>query len=318
MLALMHKHAFALPSGVSNTSKGRTSILQVIPNRGNGMHTRVAAVIRLSLFLAFVSAHPVATMASPLEIGIIPTLSTRTILKTYQPLREYLEAKLQQPVALVTAPDYRSFIDRTQSHAYPLVITASHFARLAQHDAGYVPMVRIQRELQGVVVVRNDSPIRQIEDLRNRTIATPEDIAVVSMLGRQLMREHGLEPGKDITVQTMPSFNTAMLAVHNGDVAAALTAPTAINQMPDPVRTNLRIISRTRIVPHNIVLASPQVPRADIDKITRLLIEFKDDQQYGTPFFKRTGFRAFTRPTEQELRSLDPYVNELRKMRAPR
>ena len=80
-----------------------------------------------------------------IEIGILPTLSTRTILATYQPLREYVEEKLGQPVTLVTAADYRTFLDRTQRGEYRFVVTAPHYARLAQSEAGYVPMVRLTR-----------------------------------------------------------------------------------------------------------------------------------------------------------------------------
>lgn len=283
------------------------------------MHYRHASVFCLSLWLGLLASQPLAA-AEPetLEIGILPTLSTRTILATYQPLREYLQTRLKRPVILVTAPDYRAYIDRTQRREYRFLVTAPHFARLAQVDAGYVPMVRIQRELQGVVVARQDSPVQQIEDLRGRKLATPEDIAVVTMLGLRLLREHGLQPDKDVMLQTKPSFNSAMLAVQNNEVAAALTAPTAIKQMPEALRANLRIIAQTRIVPHNIVLAHPRVSRAEVEKMTRLLIEFKDDQKYGAPFFQNTGFHAFTRPTEQELRSIDPYVIELRRMLARR
>jgi phosphonate transport system substrate-binding protein len=248
-----------------------------------------------------------------IEIGIIPTLSTRTILTTYQPLREYLEAKLQQPVVLTTAPDYRTFIDRTQHGEYRYVITASHFARLAQLEAGYVPMVRVKRELRGILVVRTDNGIKTANDLRGKIVSTPESTAVVTMLGLQWLRAHGLKPGNNVSVRPSASFNTAVLAVQNGESDAAFTAQTALNQMSDETRATLRTIATTNAVPHVIVLASKRVPPKEVEHMTRLLLDFAEDKSKGVPFFEQTGFLGYVRPTAAELRDLDPYVAELKR-----
>jgi phosphonate transport system substrate-binding protein len=251
-----------------------------------------------------------------IEIGIIPTLSTRTILATYQPLREYLEARMHQPVVLMTAPDYRTFIDRTQHGEYRFVITAPHFARLAQLEAGYVPMVRVKRELRGILVVRTDSVIKTVNDLRGKSVSTPENIAVISMLGQQLLHSHGLEPGKTITVRPSPSFNSAVLAVQNRESDAAFTAQTALNQMSAETHSLLRTIASTDAVPHNIFLASKQVPPKEVERMTRLLLEFTEDKSRGIPFFEQTGFLGYVRPSAAELKVLDPYVTELKRQLA--
>jgi len=247
-----------------------------------------------------------------IEIGIIPTLSTRTILTTYQPLREHLEEQLKQPVVLVTAPDYRTFIDRTQRGEYRYVVTAPHFARLAQAEAGYVPMVRVKRELRGILVTRADSNIKTINDLRGKIVSTPENIAVVTMLGLQQLREHGLEPNRKVTMRAYASFNSAVLAVQNGESDAAFTAQTALNQMPEETRSALRTIATTNTVPHVIFLASKKVPPIEVERMTRLLLEFSENKPRGAPFFEQTGFLGYVRPTAAELKNLDPYVTELK------
>jgi len=248
-----------------------------------------------------------------IEIGIIPTLSTRTILTTYQPLREYLEEQLKQPVVLVTAPDYRSFLDRTQRGEYRYVITAPHFARLAQTEAGYEPIVRVKRELRGILVVRTESGIKSVNDLAGKTVSTPESTAIVTMLGLQLLRTHGLVPGKTVQVQPSTSFNSAVLAVQNGDSDAAFTAQTALNQMPEQTQSALRVIASTSAVPHNMFLARKDVPPQELERMRKLLLAFPDDKQRGIPFFEKTGFLSYVRTTAEELKDLDHYVTELKR-----
>jgi phosphonate transport system substrate-binding protein len=247
-----------------------------------------------------------------IEFGILPVLSTRTILTTYQPLREYLQEKTGQTVTLVTASDYRTFLDRTQRGEYRFVVTAPHFARLAQSEAGYTPMVRLTRELRALIVVRTDSGIKSLPDLRGKVISTSDDTAMLTLLGLQYLRSNGLVPGKDVTVRPYASVNTAVLAVESGDSTAAITAQTALNQMPKQTQSALRTIGTSNAVPHMIYLASKQVPPSEVERMTRILLDFPADKSRGQPFFERTGFQGYVRPTAAELDNLDPYVRELK------
>ena len=251
-----------------------------------------------------------------IEIGILPVVSTRTLLTTYQPLREYIEEKSGQPVSVVTAPDYRTFIERTQRGEYQFVITAPHLARFAQMDAGYIPIMRLTRELRAIVVVRVDSTIHTLSELRNKRVSTPDATAILTMLGIQLLRDTDLEPGKNVTLQAYPSVNSSALAVLSGDADAAVTAQTALNQMSDEVRAGLRTISTSKSIPHMIYLASSKVPPTEVERITKILLDFQADKTRSKQFFERTGFLGYVQPTAAELKNLDPYVTELKRQLA--
>lgn len=248
-----------------------------------------------------------------IEFGILPTLSARATLSTYQPLREHLEERLHRPVTLITAPDFATYVERTRRGVYSFLVTAPHFARLAQIESGYVPMVRIKRELRGLIVVREDSDIQTLAGLRGKIISTPERMAVVSMLGLELLRAQGLEPGRDVTVRPATSFTSAVLAVQNGESAAAITAPTALGQMPEDVRARLRVIASTASVPGTVYMAHPRVPPAEIERMTQLLLEFSADPTRGKAFFEHTGYEGLVRVAPEEMRALDPYVAELKR-----
>jgi len=266
-------------------------------------------------FLAIMSCWPLLVAAQHpdnIEFGVLPTLSARTILNTYQPLREYLEAQLKMPVLFVTAPDYRTFIERTQRGEYRYVITASHFARLAQKEAGYRPLVRVKRELQGLLVTDKSTGVGDIAGLRGKVITTPDSLAIISMLGAELLRNNGLVPGRDVSMRAQVSFNSAVIAMRNGESAAAVTAATALNQMPAEVRDSLITLATSKSVSHVVSMANGKVPAEEAATMQRLLSEF-GRQPAGKEFFQATGFIDFVRVSEEELRVLDVYVADLKK-----
>lgn len=248
-----------------------------------------------------------------LEIGIFPYLNTRALLTTYQPLQQYLQNRLQRPVLFITAPDFRTFVERTQQGEYRFVLTAPHFARLAQQEAGYLPMLRTKRDLHGVLLVNQGSPLQDVSELRGKTIATPDSIAIISMLGVQLLRANGLQPGKDVVLQPVPSHDAAVLSLQkeNG-AAAAIVAVSALQQMPQELKGSVRTLATSNEVPPIMYLARPKTPRREVAHMTRLLLEFAENTPEGKKFMSDTGHLGLRPPTASEMKSLDPYVSDLK------
>lgn len=248
-----------------------------------------------------------------LEIGIFPYLNTRTLLTTYQPLQQYLQNRLQRPVLFITAPNMRTFVERTQRGEYRFVLTAPHFARLAQQEAGYVPMLRTKRDLQGALIVDKDSPLQHVSELRGKTIATPDSIAIISMLGAQLLRASGLQPGENVVLRAMPSHDTALLSLQKGNgVAAAMVSVIALQQMPQELKSSVRTLATSNEVPPIMYLAHPKALRREVADMTRLLLEFAENTLEGRKFMIDTGHLGLRPPTAGEMKSLDPYVGDLK------
>ena len=271
---------------------------------------------RLFLWLAALLALlPVRLAAEPqaLEIAIFPYLSTRTLLTSYQPLQAYLEKKLQRPVLLVTAPDFRTFAERTQRGEYRYVVTAPHFARLAQKEAGYQPMLMAKANLVAIAVVEKNSPLRNVTELRGKTVAAPDPLALVSMLGAQMLRASGLVPGKDVTLRPALSHNSAVLSVLRGESGAAFTSTTALEQMPDEIKNGVRVLAATEGFPNIMYLANPKVPIVEVAQMTATLLEFAEKTPQGRKLYGETlGHLGLVAPSPKELQRLDPFVSELK------
>lgn len=247
-----------------------------------------------------------------LEIGIWPYVSTQTLIAEYHPVQVYLEKRLHRPVLLVTATDQKTFVERTQRKEYSFVFTAPHFARYAELDAGYVPLLRPKRNSFAVFVVHKDSALHDIADLRGKTVTMTGRITMIAMRALQALHDNGLEPGKNVAVRYAVSHNSAVLDVVRGESDAAVTGEIIFDQLPQNMKENLRIIARTGETSPMIYLASPEVPLEEAAGMKQMLLDFVGTPE-GQKFIRDMGYQGLRAPTGAEMKRLDPLVADLKK-----
>ena len=248
-----------------------------------------------------------------LEIGIWPYLSTQSLIAEYHPVQVYLEKRLHRPVLFVTATDQKTFVQRTQRGEYRFVFTAPHFARYAQLDAGYVPMLRPKRNSFAVFVVDKDSPLKNIGDLRGRIVTLTDRITMIAMLGLNALHDNGLEPGKNVTVHYAVSHNSAVLDVLRGESDAAVTGEIIFDQLPQSMKKDLKILKITGETSPMIYMAGPMVPADEVAQMKQIMLDFVDRTPEGKKFIQDLGYQGLRAPTEAEMRSMDSLVEDLKK-----
>ena len=244
-----------------------------------------------------------------LQIAVAPFLPAHLIVKNYQPMREFLEKKLKQPVSFITAPDYETFYARTQHHDYAVVITVAHAAYLAQAEAGYVPMLRPVNLTQPVLIVSTKCNIKHPLDLKGKVLAMPDPLAIISMQGIEMLREAGLNPDSDISVKHLPNHSAAVNYVIAGDVAAAIVSDRALMQMPKTAQEKVHIIhqSRNGAAPGVFYLANPALPAERVVLLSQTIQQFVKDTPQGREFITKLGYGSLVPATEQDLEHLARY-----------
>jgi len=248
---------------------------------------------------------------TPFRVGILPSNGTLAVLQLYKPLHIYLEERLKTPVELYTATDYAAFVRQVQGKEFDLVITAPHFAALAEEQSGYRGIVRFARKLQLFVVVGKDKPVEVASQLRGAIIAVPDRLAFVTLNGIDWLAAGGLKEGRDYQLKPYGSHTSALFAVAKGEVTAAFTSD--CGRLDPEVLSRLRQFAIGKPMPNLVVLAGPGLHAADFAALQRHLAAFPESRE-GKDFFAGSGYMGFIPLTPADQRALRPYVRKVTRM----
>lgn len=269
-----------------------------------------------ALFVIFALAPwggSLAAEAKPLLFGLLPNLSTRALMATYQPMHDFLEKELGRPVEVVTAANFNAFIQRVLVKDYDLLVAAPHLARLAQTEANYQLLARYDRPLQAFVVVDKDSTIRGLKDLAGKRLASPDKTAIVSMLVQDMLAQAGMRPGVDYQVFDAKSHNNAALSVVNAQADAGVIGSIPFARLDDEVRGRLRIVAKSKYVPGQYFAASDRLSSQERKRIERALIKFVQTAE-GKVFLEQFAMHDIVKIKSADLKEMDSYARRARQL----
>ena len=248
--------------------------------------------------------------SKPLRFGLAPYLSPSALVKAHQPLLEYLERSLQRPIIVLTAPDFKSFLERAGQGRYDFYFTAPHFAALAESRYRHRRLCRWSGELYGLVLVAKDSTYQRIEDLRGKIVAEPGELAGIALLGDLLLVDHGLQPGKDVTIRNT-THNNALLSATEGYVDATITAIMVYQSLDDKSKNQYRTIAQTQHMPAPMFMAGSTLPEAEYQAAKSALLAFSADVPASSAYFKLTGIQDLVPITDNDMERLAPLLSAL-------
>lgn len=249
----------------------------------------------------------------PLVFGVFPHLSAKQIVEIYRPLADALEKRLQRRVVLYTARDFKTFVERTRQGEYDIVLTAPHLAWLARQDAGYRPLLKYADPVRGLLVVKRDAPLNAPEQLRGRTVATADALAVTVLALQAQLAAHGLRRTLDYQTIDAGTHSNAVMQVVNGRADAAMLGVHPFNLLPAELRQQLRVLAETPPLSSVMLLAHPRLSDAEAQAVRGGLLGFAAAPE-GRAFMQRGGFGGFVEVDGSELRDFRPYALQAQEM----
>lgn len=276
------------------------------------MHARLRFGWLLICSLLLAGPASASERAPALNFGLMPYLSTRALLATYQPLAQALEQRLKQPVQLVSAPDFDTFIRRVIDGDYDLVLLAPHYARLAAVDHDYVPLLVHKTPIRGIFVTARQQPLNSPGDLRDQSIAIVDRSALLAIVGAASLADDGLREGRDYRFVETVSHSSALQNAISGKARAALVSWSTLALAASETQQAAVIWRELAGIPGQYYIAHNRLTRERREAIRRALLDFADSPE-GRSFFEKTQHGGFREPSREDSALLDRLLPETRR-----
>lgn len=207
----------------------------------------------------------------PIRFGLSRYLPHTKVEERHSPMARYLERRLERPVELVIVESYDDVAARVAAGDVQLAALSPYtYVRARRQSAGiYLLATPVMRgdvtSYHGYILVRADSPVTAVDDLRGRDFCYVSRTSTSGYLyPRAKLRAAGLDPDTDLGSITYAGDHVASLrALLAGDCeAAAAFANAFLEQAPEHgmSRESFRILATTAPIPLDAYVAAANVP----------------------------------------------------------
>lgn len=153
-----------------------------------------AALALVVMSAASVEAEPLKPFSTSVSFGIVPQQSASKLARRWVPFTEYLSTRTGYRVGFATAPDIPAFERRLASGEYDVAYMNPYHYTVFHAVPGYVAFAKEKdKKIQGVLVVRKDSPLTGLKDLAGQRVAFPSPAAfAASVLPQAYLHKAGI------------------------------------------------------------------------------------------------------------------------------
>lgn len=245
-----------------NSSEARKAFL-LADGKWTGTFSRGLVVLLVMIMSA-------VACAETYSVGVVPQFESRKMFSIWQPIVDELERHSGNRFKLVVPLTVTEFERELEKGSYDFVYANPyHILRLSQKRT-YLPLLRDKSPLRGILLVRKDSPIRNLKDLDGKSLAIPSPNAIgASLLIRaDLENLHGVRM-KMVNVKT---HSSVYLNVLNGLTEAGGGVEKTFAEQDAPVRDALRVVYTTREMSSHPVAAHARIDQATREQVRRGLL----------------------------------------------
>ncbi len=194
-----------------------------------------------SLCLLFLLLGLSVTQAVELTLAVVPQFPPIETYKRWAPVVEMISTKTGIKIDLRTYASIPEFERAILAGEPDLVFMNPYHQVMVKRD--YIPILRDSTPLEGILVVRKDSPYQSVKDLDGKTIAFPAPNAYAAALYmRALLTErHGIK----FTAKYVKTHSNVYRHVALGEASAGGGVNNTFEREPPEIKGQLRILYNT-------------------------------------------------------------------------
>lgn len=268
--------------------------------------------LRVNLFLVLILFVPSIVHADSLRFGVLPRQAPVKLAEIFVPLARYLSEEAGIAVEFETAPNFSIFQERLNIGEYDLAHTSPTQYIQAHRKAKYKVIARYDELLTSLIVVRKDSGIKQIKDLRGRSLVLGEPQALTAnLMPRWYLKKHGINPERDMRVKIVGgTLEALVLAVHSRDADASGVAPSVFRTVGDELRRDIMVLAETDGLASGAFVLHPRITTPIIEKLRTALVGL-DRSERGRAILKGIGYRRLVESIDSDYDQVRRFAQDI-------
>ena len=262
-----------------------------------------------------------AESKAPLKIGArSSSAGPKAMVEKYQPLTDYLSARIGRPVALHPFATNAEILGKLGSGDIDALIVGSAGGAWAVRDHGAVPVARPEKGgvsgYRGCIIVRKDSKFRRLEDLKGKRFDYVEKgTSAGYVYPRALLVGKKLDPDAFFAATAFAGkHDIAAMKVLNGESDGASVKDLDLGKLSasDPrVAAEILVLSKSELYPDGTLLFRKGTDAATVKAVGEALLGLEKDPE-GKTVLASVGADRYIRTGKKDFANLIKAMNMLK------
>jgi len=255
-------------------------------------------------------------------VGVHPLHNPQKLMELYGPIVEYINVHIPEAhFKLEASRDYADFERKLYAGEFDFAMP-NPYQTVRSVDHGYRIFGKMgdDQDFCGIVLVRKDSGIHEVIDLKGKAVAYPAPTALAAtMMPQYYFQTHGIDVNKDIKNMYVGSQESSILDVLRGHVAAGATwpVPWKIFSAEHPeMASQLEVKWQTGTLPNNGWVVRKDVSPQMADKFKSLLLSLNESEQ-GRRMLDRLPVSRFEEASDETYKPVRDFLEVFTKKVRP-
>lgn len=268
-----------------------------------------------------------------LVVQFVPTNNDGTMEAKAKPFAEYLSKKLDRQVDVTLATDYSTIVEAMASGQVDIgIMPPAAYVQAKDIDAAEAILTsqlgdydqetglplegQLTNTFKGEILVRADSGLNELTDLKGKKIATLSPNSASGYIYPVAeMKDAGVDPTTEATLTTVNDIPSEITAVLNGQMDAAFVFEGARNVFASSFADNdlfkdLKVLYLTEgDIPNDAIAVQPKMDDALKKEIKDVFLNMKDDEE-GAEAMSLWGHQGYEEAADSAYDTIREYTEK--------
>ncbi len=242
---------------------------------------------------------PQARLLLAIDEGGAASADSSETFRRHEEFSRIVGKVLGSPVTIVAVHDRSLLLDALKKQSYALLLARPNDVPAeAIRDYGYRPVVTEKEPARALFIVKKDSPLKSIADVKGNSILTPDRYSSIWRVANAMLRDNKISMANE-KVRTMHDDAAIGWSLESGffDVGV-INSISAVGRTWE--KNGGRVIARSPDLPNMPLIASPELTAAQVAKLRAALLALNSNES-GQAVLKRIGLTGFRETSSQEF-----------------